>query len=276
MMILPRQARDKHRENSKKGPFCCSWGEDCSHLVAPSHPDIVLACECIVPRLYPIEPLVAAIADLSGPSTVTFVAYEHRERAFSPQKKFAELAEDRCVYREDYALPAYTRISLCLHGFGLQFEFKSPTRSYQDRLTTAFSACESGSCVSIMSELWWYVLYRGLHVRSVTQEEMDPVYRADDIEIWRVTRSSGDAEDSEAETARLQRLEQLQQPEPEPEPEPGPEPEPELASLASAGEASAWVVEEQQVAAAGLAIGAAAGFTLSKEMKSCGAKNASF
>jgi len=112
-----------------------------------------------------------------------------------------------------------------------------------------------------MSELWWYVLYRGLHVRSVTQEEMDPVYRADDIEIWRVTRSSGDAEDSEAEAARLQRLEQLQQPEPEPEPE--------LASLASTGEASAWVLEEQQVAAA-------AGFTLSKEMKSCGAKNASF
>jgi hypothetical protein len=124
-----------------------------------------------------------------------------------------------------------------------------------------------------MSELWWYVLYRGLHVRSVTQEEMDPVYRADDIEIWRVTRSSGDAEDSEAEAARLQRLEQLQQPEPEPEPEPGPEPEPELASLASAGEASAWVLEEQQVAAVG--VGAAAGFTLSKEMKSCGAKNAS-
>ena len=52
-----------------------SWGEDCSHLVTPSPPDIVLACECIVPRLYPIEPLVAAIDDLTGPSTVTFVAY---------------------------------------------------------------------------------------------------------------------------------------------------------------------------------------------------------
>ena len=23
MLFLPRQARDKHRENSKKGPFCC-------------------------------------------------------------------------------------------------------------------------------------------------------------------------------------------------------------------------------------------------------------
>ena len=26
MMILPRQARDKHRENSKRGPFCCKSG----------------------------------------------------------------------------------------------------------------------------------------------------------------------------------------------------------------------------------------------------------
>jgi len=100
-----------------------SWGEDASHLAPPV--DVVLACECIVPRLYPIEPLVAAIADLSGPDTVTLVAYEHRERAFSPQARFAELAAER-----------------------------------------------------------------GLEVENVAQAEMDPLYRADDIEIWRVTRAS--------------------------------------------------------------------------------------
>jgi hypothetical protein len=124
-----------------------SWGEDCAHLTAPSPPDVVLACECIVPRLYPIEPLVAAseswpdysrassadwrshaVADLSGPDTVTFVAYEHRERAFSPQQKFAELAAAR-----------------------------------------------------------------GLCVRPVAQDHMDPTYRAEDIEIWQVSRAPGTA-----------------------------------------------------------------------------------
>lgn len=133
-----------------------SWGEDCSHLVTPSPPDVVLACECIVPRLYPIEPLVAAISDLTGPSTVTLVAYEHRERAFSPQEKFAKLAEAR-----------------------------------------------------------------GLQVCSVPQEEMDSVYRAEDIEIWRVTRrasvdeaiptSAVPARDR-VEIARQQRLHQLAEP----------------------------------------------------------------
>ena len=59
---------------------------------------------------------------------------------------------------------------------------------------------------------------------------MDPVYRAEDIEIWRVTRESPSAADltahlrespdsDTAETARKQRLDQLQTPEPEPEPE---------------------------------------------------------
>jgi hypothetical protein len=90
--------------------------------------DYVLACECIVPRLYPIEPLVHAIHALSGPHTVTLVAYEHRERAFSPQARFAELAGAR-----------------------------------------------------------------GLEVESVSTEEMDPVYQADDIELWRVRRRCGDA-----------------------------------------------------------------------------------
>ena len=130
-----------------------SWGEDCSHLLTQSPPDIVLACECIVPRLYPIEPLVAAIDDLSGPSTVTFVAYEHRERAFSPQQKFAELAKAR-----------------------------------------------------------------GLLVCSIPQEAMDPVYRAEDIEIWRISRESSTDGSASAETgrasgiakiARLQRADQL-------------------------------------------------------------------
>eukprot|EP01051_Picozoa_sp_SAG22_P028574 SAG22_NODE_10148_length_550_cov_1.015521_1_plen_88_part_01 len=59
--------------------------------------DIVLACECIVPRLYPIPPLVDAIAALLGPAgaSVCFVAYEHRERLSDPRGDFKALAAAR-------------------------------------------------------------------------------------------------------------------------------------------------------------------------------------
>lgn len=77
-----------------------SWGDDAAHLAPPL--DYVLACECIVPRLYPIEPLVAAIDSLSGPSTVTYVV-----RAFM---RYAAVLLVACLsdslHRLDYFLVA--------------------------------------------------------------------------------------------------------------------------------------------------------------------------
>ena len=53
MMILPRQARDKHRENSKKRPFCCrEWlvkehvmGASSGGMDGMANPNVTGFCE---------------------------------------------------------------------------------------------------------------------------------------------------------------------------------------------------------------------------------------
>mmetsp|Transcript_9378 Transcript_9378/g.16987 ORF Transcript_9378/g.16987 Transcript_9378/m.16987 type:complete len:302 (-) Transcript_9378:128-1033(-) len=58
--------------------------------------DVILVADCVLPKLYPIEPLVCAIDELSGPSTETYLSYEHRYfPEYDPRDKFRELAEQR-------------------------------------------------------------------------------------------------------------------------------------------------------------------------------------
>ncbi|CAB1110416.1 unnamed protein product [Ectocarpus sp. CCAP 1310/34] len=67
------------------------WGKDDASLSPPV--DIVLVSDCVLPKLYPIEPLVDAIDRLSGPDTVTIMSYEHRHYPkFDPRRRFEELA----------------------------------------------------------------------------------------------------------------------------------------------------------------------------------------
>lgn len=110
------------------------WGTD----DPPAQAHVILVADCVLPKLYPIGPLVQAIDecllnesnnsnddDENGVTPVAILSYEHRYfPEYDPRTKFQELAEAR-----------------------------------------------------------------NLHVESVPQEEMDPVYRADDIEIWRLTRN---------------------------------------------------------------------------------------
>lgn len=87
--------------------------------------DVVLVADCVLPKLYPIAPLVQAIDELLvKPNAIAILSYEHRYfPEYDPREKFLELA-------------------------------------------TA----------------------RGLQVQVIEQEQFDPVYYADDIEIWHVTR----------------------------------------------------------------------------------------
>ncbi|CAM9588829.1 unnamed protein product [Ectocarpus fasciculatus] len=67
------------------------WGKDDASLSPPL--DVVLVSDCVLPKLYPIEPLVDAIDQLSGPDTVTIMSYEHRHYPeFDPRRRFEELA----------------------------------------------------------------------------------------------------------------------------------------------------------------------------------------
>lgn len=93
------------------------------HTVRPN-PDIILISDCILPRLYPIEPLVQAISDLSGPNTTIYISYEHR-------------------YYEEY---------------------------------------------NPKSRFWSLMTEKRFQLRALSPEEYNPLYRANDIEIWEVTQ----------------------------------------------------------------------------------------
>jgi hypothetical protein len=73
------------------------WGRDDLSILEETgqNPyDIILCSDCVLPKLYPIAPLVEAIAALSGPNTLTYVAYEQRYyNAYNPKTRFRELCE---------------------------------------------------------------------------------------------------------------------------------------------------------------------------------------
>lgn len=76
------------------------WGMEDGELAPPV--DVVLVSDCVLPKLYPIEPLVDAIDRLSGPETVTIMSYEHRHyQAFDPRRRFEELAAARGLVKTD-------------------------------------------------------------------------------------------------------------------------------------------------------------------------------
>ncbi|POM57970.1 hypothetical protein PHPALM_37449 [Phytophthora palmivora] len=72
------------------------WGQAPSEKLIPSsgnsYPDLILVSDCILPRLYPIEPLVEALARLSGRHTRILISYEHRHyQHFQPKDRFWKL-----------------------------------------------------------------------------------------------------------------------------------------------------------------------------------------
>ena len=69
------------------------WG---SGTLGVARFDVVLVADCILPKLYPVEPLVTAIAELLKPAGVCLVGYEHRTwHEFDPRDRFRELCEEK-------------------------------------------------------------------------------------------------------------------------------------------------------------------------------------
>lgn len=89
----PNQHQDKESAPSVH-VLTYDWGMKDDQLSRPV--DIILVSDCVLPKLYPIEPLVDAIDKLSGPNTTTFLSYEHRHyQAFDPRRRFEELVTAR-------------------------------------------------------------------------------------------------------------------------------------------------------------------------------------
>ncbi|CAH0477061.1 unnamed protein product [Peronospora belbahrii] len=72
------------------------WGQPPSQgLVPMRYPDLILVSDCILPRLYPIEPLVEALTLLSRSHTRILISYEHRHyQHFQPKQRFWELMQE--------------------------------------------------------------------------------------------------------------------------------------------------------------------------------------
>jgi predicted nicotinamide N-methyase len=71
------------------------WGSD---TVLPGPPaDLVLVSDCVLPKLYPIAPLVTALdVLLTQPSAVAILSYEKRWYPdYDPKEKFVELANSK-------------------------------------------------------------------------------------------------------------------------------------------------------------------------------------
>ena len=66
------------------------WGCNIDHLNAPF--DIVLVSDCVLPKLYPIEPLIAAVKNVMNNQSIAIFSYEHRTYPlFDPRDEFRRI-----------------------------------------------------------------------------------------------------------------------------------------------------------------------------------------
>lgn len=69
------------------------------------HYDIILVSDCVLPKLYPIAPLVDALDELSGPDTIAYISYEERYYPeYDPKEYFRNLAEAKGFEVKDVQL----------------------------------------------------------------------------------------------------------------------------------------------------------------------------
>jgi LmbE family N-acetylglucosaminyl deacetylase len=54
------------------------WGSPPPEHLTATALDLVIVSDCVLPKLYPIEPLVQAVEAVMGPHTVALFSYEHR------------------------------------------------------------------------------------------------------------------------------------------------------------------------------------------------------
>lgn len=87
----------KYSQNKsiKVGSIRCSdydWGAEHSHLQPPF--DTILVSDCVLPKLYPILPLILAVKAVMSSTSKAYFSYEHRPYPlFDPRDEFARLCQ---------------------------------------------------------------------------------------------------------------------------------------------------------------------------------------
>ncbi|OQR80943.1 hypothetical protein ACHHYP_16976 [Achlya hypogyna] len=95
------------RINAAEGVHVCAydWGSPLHGVLAAPF-DLVLISDCILPKLYPIEPLVQAIMLLCRGSTKVLVSFEHRYfPLFDPKVRFWTLVSAAGLELRNVPLP---------------------------------------------------------------------------------------------------------------------------------------------------------------------------
>jgi len=105
---IPSGGNDQNNEATTKQTTTCInncpidtqrmwWGKHSVETLAASDTDVVLVADCVLPKLYPIAPLVQAIDELLvKPTAMALISYEHRYYPeYDPRDKFRALATER-------------------------------------------------------------------------------------------------------------------------------------------------------------------------------------
>lgn len=73
-----------------------------------SYPDIILVSDCLLPKLFSIEPLVGALVDCMGANTTAYLSYEYRfYEQFDPKERFVKLATQSGLFVEEISHDDY-------------------------------------------------------------------------------------------------------------------------------------------------------------------------
>eukprot|EP00977_Amphora_coffeiformis_P003862 scaffold768_cov166-Amphora_coffeaeformis.AAC.20 len=86
------------------------WGS--GSIQGGNHADVVLAADCVLPKLYPIGPLVDAIDELlKSPRAVAILSYEYRYYPdFDPGQEFRRLCDIKGLSVESIALSEHDSV----------------------------------------------------------------------------------------------------------------------------------------------------------------------
>lgn len=163
------------------------WGGDRSHLGDEPF-DLIIVSDCVLPKLYPIEPLVQAIADLSFTTphtpetshTLTLMSYEHRiYQHFDPRKKFESLALERGLHKRVIPLSDHDEVyqaeDIEIWEYGCTpTSVDGVTFDVSESTSVTVNVCEGGAthpivltrkkAGSIGSDLWASSLLMARHV----------------------------------------------------------------------------------------------------------------
>jgi predicted nicotinamide N-methyase len=162
------------------------WDESAEHLDPPF--DVILVSDCVLPKLYPIEPLIKVW-------TVSFLqrapdVMQHGDTIFCLQAVAAVMGDHSiALFSYEHRVyptfdPRYVSVSTCEHSACLPLLIVSELFLRP----TSFKWLLLLLLLLLLQEFCRLAAQYGLEVHSIPLEDHHSYYCSDDIEIWEVRR----------------------------------------------------------------------------------------